>query len=167
MSTTRSLLLRSNRVLGASLVEHNLVGVDHLEAANERLFEILRGGVTPQANLLHILQSEMNGIEESRLIEHVVRENGLGLIDLDNFQIEDICRDWIEPEITWATWTVPFDKEDDFYFVATAYYLSVPARQFWEERLDGAPIIWYAASLRGIYGAVERLEAERAEKVKT
>lgn len=167
MSTTRSLLLRSNRVLGASLVEHNLVGVDHLEAANERLFEILRGGVTPQTNLLHILHSEMHSIEESRLIEHVVRENGLGLIDLEHFQIEDTCRDWIDPETVWATWTVPFDKEDDFYFVATAYYLSVPAREFWEERLDGAPIIWYAASINGIAAAVEKIEADRVEKVRT
>lgn len=163
MSNARSLLLRSNRVLGASLVEHNLVGVDHLEAANERLFEILRSGISRQSNLLHILTSEMHAVDESQLIEFVLREHGLGLVDLSSFQIEESCRELIEPEKTWATWTVPFDKEDDFYFVATSFYLSVTVREFWEEQLDGAPIIWFAAATNSIADVVEKNEKEKAE----
>lgn len=162
MSSQRSLLLRSNRVLGASLVEHNLVNIEHLEASNERLFEILKGGVSRQASLISILQSEMGSLDEADVLEFAIREYGLGLINLSNYMIPDECRDLIEPDVVWATWTMPFDLEDGFYFVATSYYLSIAARQFWEEKLE-APIIWYAALSDSIAEAVDSL-AEGAEK---
>lgn len=159
MASHRSLLLRSNRVLGASLVEHNLVNIEHLEAANERLFEILKGGVGPQASILSILQGEMGSLNQADVIEFVLREFGLGLIDLTDYQVPDDCRDLIEPEQTWATWAVPFDREDDFYFVATCYYLSLTTREHWEEKLQ-KPIIWYATSVDSIFGLVTRLTEE-------
>jgi hypothetical protein len=163
MSNHRSLLLRSNRVLGASLVEHNLVNIEHLEAANERLFEILKAGVTQQASLLHILRGEMGSLSETDLIDFVVREFGLGLIDLSCYQIPEECRDLIDPDLTWATWAVPFDREEGFYFVATGYYLSLAVREFWEDKLD-KPIIWYATGMDGMAEVVERIaeEAQRA-----
>ena len=37
----RSLMMRANRLLGAGLVEHNLVKIEDLEKANERLLEII------------------------------------------------------------------------------------------------------------------------------
>jgi hypothetical protein len=163
MSTHRSLLLRANRVLGASLVEHNLVNIEHLEAANERLFEILKSGVTRQASLLGILRGEMGSLSESDLIDFELREFGLGLIDLRCYSIPEECRELIDPELTWATWTMPFDREEDFYFVATSYYLSVAARDFWEDKLD-KPIIWYATDMDGMADVATRFaeEAQRA-----
>lgn len=159
MSSHRSLLLRANRVLGASLVEHNLVNIEHLEAGNERLFEILKNGVTRQASLLGILLAEMASLNEEDLIRYSIREHGLGLIDLNDHIIAEECRDLIEPELTWATWTVPFDREDGFYFLATSYYLSLAARDYWEKRLD-SPIIWYVTSMGSISQTVDRVQEE-------
>lgn len=156
MSSHRSLLMRANRVLGASLVEHNLVNIEHLEAANERLFEVLKNGVTPDSSLLGILLGEMGSISETELIDFAIREYGLGLIDLEDHVLADECREFIDPELVWATWTLPFDYEDGFYFVATSYYLSLAAREHWQERLD-ARIIWYATSMDSISSAVKRL----------
>jgi hypothetical protein len=161
----RSLLLRANRVLGASLVEHNLVNIEHLEAANERLFEVLKGGVTPQASLLSILQDEMGSLNESELMDFEIREFGLGLVDLRNYLIPDECRSLVEAELTWATWTLPFDREEDFYFVATSYYLSLAAREFWEEKL-ARPIIWYVTPMASMVEVVARLEEEARQAVR-
>ena len=33
--------------------------------------------------------------------------------------------------------SVPFDREEDVYFVATAYYLSPAVRTYWEKQLGG------------------------------
>lgn len=159
MSSHRSLLLRSNRVLGASLVEHNLVNIEHLEAANERLFEILKSGVTPQASLLAILLGEMGSLHEADLIGFAIREYGLGLIDLNDHLLTDETREMIEPELTWATWVVPFDREDGFNFLATSYYLSAAARQYWEDRLEGQ-VIWYITSMNSIVQTVARVKEE-------
>jgi hypothetical protein len=159
MSNHRSLLLRSNRVLGATLVEHNLVNIEHLEAANERLFELLKNGVSRQSSLLGVLLGEMGSVSETDLIDFATREYGLGLIDLADHVISDECRAYIEPELTWATWAIPFDYEDGFYFVATSYYLSIAVREYWADRLDGS-IIWYATSMESLAGAVERLAEE-------
>jgi len=164
MSNLRSLLLRSNRVLGASLVEHNLVNIEHLEAANERLFEILKGGVAKEASLMGILTGEMGSLSESDVIDFVLREFGLGLIDLRSYAIPDECRELVQADATWATWTLPFDREDEFYFVATSYYLSIAAREYWEEKLN-KPIIWYATSMESMASTVARL-AEEAKQAR-
>jgi hypothetical protein len=37
----RPLLMRANRLLGAALVEHNLVKIEDLETANEKLIEVV------------------------------------------------------------------------------------------------------------------------------
>ena len=59
----------------------------------------------------------------------------------------------------WATWTVPFDHDEGFYFVATAYYMSPAVRTFWEKKLD-APILWYGATLEMLGDYLEKLEAK-------
>ena len=38
----------------------------------------------------------------------------------------------------WATWTVPYDKEEEFWFIATAYYLSPAVRAHWEKNRNCA-----------------------------
>lgn len=160
-SEYRSLLLRANRVLGASLIEHNLVNIEHLETANERLFELLSSGISQQASLLGILLGEMGSIKESDLIGFVTKRFGIGLINLQAYNIEEKCRGLIDTNLTWATWTVPFDKEDEFYFVATSYYLSAAARAYWEEKLGGQ-IVWYVTSMDSIRETIDTLAEENA-----
>ena len=60
----------------------------------------------------------------------------------------------------WATWSVPFDREEDFHFVATAYYLSPAVRTYWEKQLNG-PILWFGTTLEGIADHLEKLQAEK------
>ena len=40
----RSLLMRANRLMGAALVERNLVKIEELEQANERLLQLVEAG---------------------------------------------------------------------------------------------------------------------------
>ena len=156
----RALLMRANRMLGASLVEHNLVKVDDLEKANERLFEIISSGNVRQSTLLGVLAYEMKVIKEEDVIAYVIEKDAVGLVDLSHYETSDELRKTVDVAMCWATWTLPFDKEDDYYSVATAYYLSAAARKHWEKLLN-APIIWYATSLEMLSDHLEKLDAER------
>lgn len=162
----RAVLMRANRMLGASLVEHNLVKVDELEKANERLFEIISSGNIRQSTLLGVLAYEMKVVKEEDVMAYVVDHDAVGLIDLTNYETSDELRKTIDVAMCWATWTVPFDKEDDYYSVATAYYLSAAARKHWEKQLN-APIIWYATSLEMLADYLEKLDAERTASAPT
>jgi hypothetical protein len=55
---------------------------------------------------------------------------------------------------------VPFDHEEDFHFIATAYYLSPAVRSFWEKQYAG-PILWFGSTLEVIADYLEKLTAER------
>jgi len=56
---------------------------------------------------------------------------------------------------------VPFDHDEDFHFIATAYYLSPAVRSFWEKQFTG-PILWFGTTLEVIADYLEKLAAERA-----
>ena len=160
MSEYRSIIMRSNRLLGANLVENNLIRIDDLESANERLFQLIETGTERDSSLLSILVNEMSLLDEDVLLGHLIEEHNLGLIDLRDLELADDCKARIDPGICWATWTVPFDREDEFYYVASAYYLSPAVRQHWERELDG-PIIWFGATMESLTEFLERLENER------
>jgi hypothetical protein len=157
----RARLMRANRMLGAALVEQNLVKVEDLEKANEKLFEIISGGELRQSTLLGVLAFDLKVIQEDDILAHAAEHEGLGMIDLRSYEASDDLRKTVDLGMCWATWTVPFDREDDFYSVATAYYLSTAVRKHWEKVLDG-PIIWYATTLEMVADYLEKLEAERA-----
>ena len=157
----RALLMRANRLLGAALVENNLVKVDDLEKANESLFEIIASQDVRQSTLLGVLANHMKVLQEDDVLAHVIDHEPVGLIDLRSYDVSEELRKSVDIGVCWATWTVPFDKEDDFYSVATAYYLSTAVRKHWEKVLD-APIIWYATTLDMIADFLEKMEADRA-----
>ncbi|HVZ63065.1 MAG TPA: hypothetical protein VG936_00645 [Lacunisphaera sp.] len=157
--------MRSNRLLGSALIEHNLVKFEDLEAANERLLEIAATGDMRRSSVLSVLVYEKKVLREEDLLHHVVDDQGLGVVDLRGYDVpEEVKRD-IEIEACWATWSVPFDKEEDFHFVATAYYLSPAARSYWEKKLGGQ-IIWQATTMDIIADFLDRLQAERVEAAK-
>ena len=154
--------MRANRLLGASLVEANLVKIEDLEAANERLLELLQNDSERQATLLGVLMYERKVLSEDVLLHHLVDNDGIGLIDLHGYEVPDEFRKSLDLGMCWATWTVPFDKEEDFYFVATAYYLSPAVRAHWTKQL-GKNILWYATTLEVISDFLEKIEAELAK----
>ncbi|MFI5357780.1 MAG: hypothetical protein ACHQ4G_10635, partial [Opitutales bacterium] len=153
----RSLMMRANRLLGAALVEQNLVKVEDLETANERLLEIANMGQPRQMTLLGLLAYELKVLREEDLLQHIVEQNGVGAVDLRSYDVpEDLKKD-LDLGACWATWSVPFDREEDFNFVATAYYLSPAVRTFWEGQLKG-PVLWFGTSLEVIADYLEKLE---------
>jgi len=159
MKQYRPLIMRSNRFLGSALIERNLLSVEQLEAANERLLANIQAGDLRAANLLNILLFEMKALEEQALIEKVVEENAVGLIDLNNFNMLKISNEMtVDRDLCWATYSLPFDKVEDFTFVATAYYLSKPAIKAWEEKLGGQ-VVWYVSTITSIFNALGRLES--------
>jgi hypothetical protein len=158
----RPLLMRANRLLGAQLVEHNLVKIEDLEAANERLLELVAEGNPRQSTVLGVLAYEKKVVKEDDILAHLADVEGIGLIDLRNYEVSEELRTTLDVAACWATWSVPFDKEEDCHCVATAYYLSPAVKSYWEKQLGG-PVIWYGTSLEVIADFLERLEAERKQ----
>jgi Type II secretion system (T2SS), protein E, N-terminal domain len=159
----RSLLMRANRLLGANLVESNLVKIDNLEAANERLLELISTGDYRKGSVLSVLAYELQVLKESDVLQHVMDEHGLGLVDLRSYEVPDDLRATCEIGACWATRSVPFDREDGIFFIATAYYMSPSVRVFWEKQFNG-PIVWYGTTMEGISDYIEKLESSRPGK---
>ena len=156
----RSLMMRANRLLGAGLVEHNLVKIEDLEKANERLLEIIATNQPRQATVLGVLAYELKVIREEDVLQHLVETEGLGLVDLRGYDPPDDTKKGLDMDACWATWSVPFDQEEDFTFIASAYYLSPAVRTYWEKQL-GTAILWYGTTLEKIADFLEKLEKER------
>lgn len=153
--------MRSNRLLGANLVEANLVKLEDLEPANERLLSLADTELPRQCTVLGVLAYEMKVLREEDVLQHIVDNEGVGLVDLRNYDVMDDGRKTIDIDACWATWSVPFDREEDFHFIATAYYLSPAVRTYWEKQCNG-PILWFGTTLEGIADHLEKLTAERA-----
>ncbi|GHB97535.1 hypothetical protein [Cerasicoccus arenae] len=151
----RPLILRSNRFLGSALLEKSLIKIEDLEAANEKLLEAVQTGNMRAANLLNILLYDLKSIDENGLIEMVTEDESLGMIDLAHYDMAKFREINVDIELCYATYTVPFDRVEDFTMVATAYYLSKPTIQYWEETIGGN-IIWYICSVASIAEAIER-----------
>ena len=159
-SEHRSLLMRANRLLGANLVEQNLVKIEHLEAANERLLELLSNENPRHSTVLGVLAYEMKVVKEDDILHHLVEDSGLGLVDLRPYDVSEELKKTLDIGACWATWSVPFDKDEEFVFIATAYYMSPAVRTYWEKQFNGQ-ILWYGATLEGIAEYLEKLQSAR------
>jgi hypothetical protein len=156
----KPLLMRANRTLGSTLMELNLVKIEDIEQANEKLLEMVAKNQLRQSSILAILAFDMKVLNEEDLLQHVVETDSVGLVDLRDYEVPDESRKNIDMGACWATWSVPFDKEEEFFFVATAYYLSPAVRAFWEKQLGGS-ILWFGTTLEGIADYLERLQSEK------
>lgn len=154
----RPLLMRANRLLGAQLVEQNLVKIEDLEAANEKFIELVGGDQPRQNTILGILAYDLKVLKEDDVLHHAVEADGVGLVDLRDYEVPEELRKNVDLGACWATWTVPFDKEEEFWFVATAYYMSPAVRSHWEKALAG-PILWFGTTLEGVADYLEKLAA--------
>jgi hypothetical protein len=157
----KTLLMRANRTLGSALMELNIVNIQDIEQANEKLLERVAANQLRESSMMAILAFDMKVVREEDLLQHVVEADGVGLVDLRDYDVPDESRKNIDMGACWATWSVPFDKEEEFHFVATAYYLSPAVRAFWEKQL-GTSILWFGTTLEGIADYLERLQGERA-----
>lgn len=163
MASLKPLIMRANRLLGASLVERGLVTIDDLDAANERFLELLSNANGElRLSLLSILLNEKQSLQEASLIEYLIEEEGLGIIDVRNMEVPEELAPTFEKSECWATWTTPFDLVEDTYYLATAYYMSPAVRTYWEQKIQGN-IVWFAAPLETISDYLETQEAEEAK----
>jgi len=153
--------MRANRLLGAQLVEHNLVKIEDLEAANEKFIEVVSSDQPRQSTILGILAYNMKVLKEDDVLHHLVETDGLGLVDLHDYDVLDETRKNLDVNACWATWSVPFDREEEFWFVATAYYLSPAVRAYWEKELGG-PILWFGTTMETIADYLEKYATELA-----
>ena len=71
--------MRANRLMGANRVDANLVKIDDLEKANERLLELVASGQPRQNTVLGILCYEMKVVRE---------ENGGFVLDVTDVGAE-------------------------------------------------------------------------------
>jgi len=157
----RSILMRSNRLLGASLVEANLISVDQLENANEKLLELIASAPLRQCTLLGVLAYDLKVINEQDVLQFCMDEHHIGLIDLKAVDMSDELRNSVNQSACWATWTLPFGREEDYVQIATAYYLSPAVRAYWEKQY-GNQIIWYGTTLESIAEALELMPAVKS-----
>lgn len=153
-------MMRSNRLLGASLVEHSLIKIEVLEQANERLLELMSSNGDAPVSILQILVVEKKAITEQQILNFLSEEMGLGVIDLTNYDQPDELRKRLDTGACWATWSVPFDIEEGVNFVASAFYLSPAVRSFWESELNG-PILWYATTTENVSEFLTKLQIDR------
>jgi Type II secretion system (T2SS), protein E, N-terminal domain len=152
--------MRANRLLGANLVEQNLVKIEHLESANERLLELLNNDNPRQSTVLGVLAYEMKVVKEDDILHHLVEDSGLGLIDLRNYDASEELKKKLELGACWATWSVPFDRDEEFHFMATAYYMSPAVRTYWEKHFNGN-VLWYCTTLEMIADYLEKIQQSR------
>ncbi|MGB0408990.1 MAG: hypothetical protein ACPG3X_06100 [Opitutales bacterium] len=158
MQQHRALILRSNRFLGSSLVDRGLISVADLEVANEKFMDAIQASELKRASILSSLLFETKALDESALIEHLVEEEGLGLVDLNHMDLRSLRPYNVEHSLCWATSTVPFDKVENVYLLASCYYLSAPVVKHWEEQLNDGRVIWYGTSTTSMTRALERIE---------
>ncbi len=162
MANLKPLIMRANRLLGASLVEKGLVSIDDLDEANERLQELMSSeSNTVQVSLLSILVCEKQSVSENDLLELLVEDHGLGLVDIRDMDYPDSLKKTLDTKPCWATLTVPFDQIEDTTYLASAYYLSPAARSHWEEKLEG-PVVWYASTVESVSDFLEKFESAAA-----
>jgi hypothetical protein len=129
------IILRSNRFFGNNLVNHELISLEQLEAANNVLLDKIDADNVKEASLLRILMWELDTLKESDLIDFQVDKFELGLVDLGFYSYLPNMEVIYSLEDCWSTWTVPFDYENGYYFLATSYYLSKPVVDYWEEKM--------------------------------
>jgi hypothetical protein len=143
-------------------VEHNLIKLDDLEAANEKLFDLISTGTPRQRTVLGIIAYDLRTVKEEEILLHQRDTDGVGLVDLEHYEMNEEIKAGLNAEECWATWSIPFDVEEDMTFVASAYYLSPAVRKFWEERYNDR-VLWYGTTLEGIAEFLEKLEEADAE----
>jgi len=120
-------MMRANRLMGAALVENNLVKMEDLERANERLLEIVGNGQPRQTTVLGILAYEFKVLREEDVLAYDAEHLGAGAVDLTHYEVPEEFKKDVDFSACWATWSVPFDQVEDFHFVASAL-LSEPSR---------------------------------------
>ena len=159
---TSSLLIKSNRVLGTRLVEADLTTVEDMDKANEIFIELARAKAIKRASLLRVLVYDNQSLKEESLLDYQLENFPVGAVMLENYAIDEELLAGQPLELMRASWTLPIDRSQGRWFLASAYYMSDVVREFWEERLEGR-ISWYVSSLNQLEAVFEKLTEQLAD----
>lgn len=151
MDEYKNLLLKSNRGLGSSLVKIGLIDQEQLDKANELFLSAIQEKKLDDACLLKFLMFNINAFDESEYLKALTYP----LIDLRSFEICSPSTYDIELGFCRATYTFPFDKDEDYIFVASNYILSSPVFEEWE-RLSPGKIVWHVTSIEALKYAFDQ-----------
>lgn len=61
--------------------------------------------------MIFILAYKMKAVREEHVLLHFVDEHTAGLVDLRDYVLSDELKQWLDPAVCWATWTLPFERE--------------------------------------------------------
>ncbi len=161
----RPLILRSNRLLGSTLVDVGLIGIDDLEQANQILMTKVKDHDISNVSLLTILLLETKTLREEDLIDYQVEQRRLGVIHLRNVRIRKFEISQANLPLIRGTMTLPFDKVGDYYMVATCYALSEPAMKHWRELLE-SPTIFYVTTTSSLLEGIDQVGGELSDEDK-
>ncbi len=161
MQSNRALILRGNRFLGSALVDKGLLSTEQLESANDRFMECVQQDGVEQVSLLTILLHEQKAITEDALLSYYNKQLKMGLVDPTHLEELPAREMGYDLTLARATLTIPFDRQDGFVCLASAYFLSAPVVKAWET-VYSEKLIWYAASVRGVLNYLERADALEA-----
>lgn len=140
------------------MVSKGLVSSEDLEVANEKFMDAIQSPeLLRNASILTTLLYDLKILDEAKLLNHLVEEYSIGLIDLNYVALGTLRPINVELSLCWATSTIPFDKVEDTYMLASSYYMSAPVVKHWEGLLDGK-VVWYASSMASINRGLERVE---------
>lgn len=129
-----------------------------MEAANEKFMEAVQSTDSyKNVSILKTLLHDLKFLDEDKLLSHLADENKIGLIDLEQIELNESPSVELDLSLCWSTLTVPFDEIDQTFMLATCYYMSSPAVKYWEELLGGK-VIWYATSMVSVSRYLDRLE---------
>jgi hypothetical protein len=112
-------------------------------------------------SLLTILLHEQKAITEDTLFAYYHKQLKMGLVDPTHLEELPAGEMGYDLTLSRATLTIPFDRQDGFVCLASAYFLSAPVVKAWEA-VYSEKLIWYAASVRGVLNYLERAEALEA-----
>lgn len=157
----RPLFLRANRALGSALVEHKLVTSEQLDAANGKLLELMKNGEFKQASLLNLLLMMENGPKENAIVQYQIDTHELGLINLTNYHLERSVEATVDVAACWATRTLPYERQEEFVFLATNFYLSEAVQKFWQDIYKDYKLVWSVATSANLAEALERMDARQ------
>lgn len=161
----RPLILRSNRLLGSTLVDVGLISIDDLEQANQIMMAKVKDHDISNVSLLSILLLETKALREEDLISYQVEQRRLGVIHLRNIRVRKFEVSRSNLPLIKGTMTLPFDRVGDYYMVATCYALSEPAMKHWRELLE-SPVILYVTTSSGLVEGIDKISGEISDEDK-
>lgn len=154
-------MIKSNRVLGTRLVEAGLTNVEDMDQANEIFIGLARQKDIRRASLLRIMIYDKQSLKEESLIDYQLENHHVGAVMLENYKLNKEIHAEIPLELMRASWTLPIDKVNGHWFLATAYYMSDVVREYWQDLLDGR-ITWYVSPLNQLESVFDSLLEEEA-----